>query len=706
MSHQVGLVSHLLAGLAFLLMTISLLSGARRTVGRVALAWASAVMVGWAVLVMQALRIGPPYSDFGQMAETVRSAAWIAFLALMMAPAWRRSGGENSSRSIILVLSGILGLLLVVDGADRFAVTTTPLLDHAAIAYVFLMGRLAVAIGGLLLTHNLYVNTLPSDRWGIRLLCIALAGLFGYDLNLYTLQLLSGQPNIDLFLVRGAVNALLVPLFLVSMRRNKALRLHISRQVVFHSLSLGAVGLYLVAMSLAAYGLKLVGGDWGLLLQISFLFAMALLAVIVLFSGRFRAWARVQIAKHFFAYKYDYRQEWLKFIGTVARADDGYGDLQKRVVQAVCEIIDCPGGALYTMSEDGVFEMGARWNYRTVVAGREAMDGPLAEYLHTRRRIVNLDELRARDGDYDGVPLPSWAAADDRAWLVVPLIHLDTLTGFIVLERPLAVQRLNWEDFDILRTVGKQVASYIAEANSQAALLEARKFDEFNRRFAFIMHDIKNLVSQLSLVARNAERHADNPAFRADMIKTLQSSVGKLNDLLARLAQHNTARPDETPAVDICRVVTAVADQLRPRHPAIHLHGIEGCGDQAQVAADPGRLEQVFTHVLQNAIDASAPDAPIDIDIGCRDELLTISITDQGCGMSATFIRDGLFKPFQSTKQGGFGIGAYEAREIIRGFGGRLEVSSREGEGSQFRIILPRLQAAGTALAPREGVGA
>ncbi len=706
MSQHVGLVSHLFAFLAYALLTFGLLAGKRRTPGRLALAGASAVMAGWALLLVQALRSAAPYSDYVQMAETLRSAGWIGFIALMMAPAWRRAGDESSSRAILVALSAILGMLFLVDAADRLGSAATPLLDNAAIAYLFLMGRLAVAIGGLLLTHNLYVNTLPFDRWGIRLLCIAMAGLFGYDLNLYTLQLLSGQLNIDLFIVRGAVNALLVPLFLVSMRRNRALRLHISRQVVFHSLSLGAVGLYLVAMSLAAYGLRLVGGDWGLLLQASFLFAMALLAVIVLFSGRFRAWARVQIAKHFFAYKYDYRQEWLKFIGTVARAEDGYGDLQMRVVQAVCEIIDCPGGALYTPSDDGLFEMSARWNYRTVVPGHEALDGPLADYLRSRRRIVNLDELRARGGDYDGVPLPGWAAADERAWLIVPLIHIETLTGFIVLERPLAAQQLNWEDFDVLRTVGKQVASYIAEANSQAALLEARKFDEFNRRFAFIMHDIKNLVSQLSLVARNAERHADNPEFRADMVKTLQSSVGKLNDLLARLAQHNTARPDETPAVDVGQIVVAVAGQLRPRHAAIRLHGMDDHGGQARVAADPGRLEQVFTHVLQNAIDASAADAPIDIDLACRGDQVTVSITDVGCGMSANFIRDGLFKPFQSTKQGGFGIGAYEAREIIRGFGGRLEVSSREGEGSQFRIILPLLQAGGTALAPDERVGA
>ena len=138
-------------------------------------------------------------------------------------------------------------------------------------------------------------------------------------------------------------------------------------------------------------------------------------------------------------------------------------------------------------------------------------------------------------------------------------VHFDRLQGAVLLERPPVDRALDWEDFDLLRIVGRQVASYLAEAHGQEALSDAQRFDEFNRRFAFIMHDIKNLVSQLSLVARNAERHADNPEFRADMVATLQSSVGKMNELLARLSQHNKARHEEPRRVSASRVVQAVA---------------------------------------------------------------------------------------------------------------------------------------------------
>ena len=137
---------------------------------------------------------------------------------------------------------------------------------------------------------------------------------------------------------------------------------------------------------------------------------------------------------------------------------------------------------------------------------------------------------------------PCLLLRDESAWAAMPLIHHERLVGLVLLAAPEYRRPLDWEDFDLLRTAGRQAASSLAEAQGQEALAKAQRFDEFNRRFAFILHDIKNLVSQLSLLARNAERHADNPEFRADMIATLQSSVGKMNDLLARLAPHAASR--------------------------------------------------------------------------------------------------------------------------------------------------------------------
>ncbi|MGZ8313436.1 MAG: ATP-binding protein, partial [Allosphingosinicella sp.] len=213
---------------------------------------------------------------------------------------------------------------------------------------------------------------------------------------------------------------------------------------------------------------------------------------------------------------------------------------------------------------------------------------------------------------------------------------------------------------------------------------DARRFDEFNRRFAFIMHDIKNLVSQLSLVARNAERHADNPAFRADMIATLQASVKKLNDLLVRLSPGGAREADAPRPVDIHRVIESVVAAKQRTHP------VSIAGDATLTArADAAALEQALVHLVQNAIDASGPADPVEVHAFESGGDVAIEVIDRGCGMSEDFIRSRLFQPFVSTKETGFGIGAYEARALIVAMGGRLEVESAVGQGTRFTIILP-----------------
>jgi putative PEP-CTERM system histidine kinase len=243
---------------------------------------------------------------------------------------------------------------------------------------------------------------------------------------------------------------------------------------------------------------------------------------------------------------------------------------------------------------------------------------------------------------------------------------------------------LDWEDFDLLRVVGRQVSSYLAEARGQEALADAQQFDEFNRRFAFIMHDIKNLVSQLSLVTRNAEKHAGNPDFQADMIATLKNSTARMNDLLARLSQHNKVRAEDPKAIDASPLIERVAAAKRIAHPIV----ISG-ESRMFLVADPARLEQALLHLVQNAIDASPSIEPVTIAVRQIEGDAVIEVRDHGIGMSGHFIRHSLFKPFASTKDGGFGIGAFEARSLVAAMGGTLDVTSREGEGSVFRITLP-----------------
>lgn len=683
---DVGLFSHLISAIGFAALAVMVIAQRSPNSGNIWLVIAALTTAAWAGDFVMAARFGRNYVTLLSPAETLRTAAWVGFLVALLRTSWALDVRLSSSFVIASAIGCVIAVQLGIDLVDVAGHAGAPLHDRPLIATMFVIGRLTVAISGLVLIHNLYVNADVGSRTGIRLLCIGLFGFFGYDLNLYTLQFLLGGAATDLFNIRGAVDVLTVPLLLLSARQAWVARVQVSRQVVFHTLSMSIIGGYLIAMALLAYGLRLVGGDWGRLLQITFLFATVIVGSIILLLPRYRAVLRVQIAKNFFAYRYDYRVEWLRFIKTVSEIDATPARLPERVVEAVCTVVESPGGALFVPGDNDDFDMAAQWHWRGFSGAPVPLDGDLARFLGERHRIVDLDELRGGVGDYGGLTVPVWAATDRGAWLIVPLLHLDSLRGFIVVERTLARRALNWEDFELLRTLGRQAASYIAEATTQAELDEAGKFDEFNRRFAFIMHDIKNLVSQLSLVARNAERHADNPAFRADMVATLQGSVGKMNDLLARLAQRTAGRNEVGEAVDLGLLLAELVSTKSRQHAALSL---DLDGQQHFVIGDPMRFEALFGHLIQNAIDASSVDAAIIVALRRDVASAVVEIADHGTGMSPAFVRNHLFKPFKSTKPAGFGIGAYEAREIARAAGGRLDVASRDGEGTVFTIHLP-----------------
>jgi putative PEP-CTERM system histidine kinase len=336
--------------------------------------------------------------------------------------------------------------------------------------------------------------------------------------------------------------------------------------------------------------------------------------------------------------------------------------------------------------------LAASWNWNTAVpsAGQLNEVGTMMWRSLGTGRVLELDAHRRGMGASSdlSVPIPAWLKNEGGYWVGIPLIHDERLIGLVLLAAPDVRRALDWEDFDLLRTAGRQAASSLAEAHGQQALMNAQRFEEFNRRFAFILHDIKNLVSQLSLLTRNAERHADNAEFRADMIATLKSSVGKMNDLLARLSPQAGQRPLRSEAQPLGPILTtAIAAKRR-------LHEIRLLGDTSLWAdVDATSLEQAIGHLLQNAVEASPAGDPGVVRVGAHGDEVEITIADKGCGMDGDFVRNRLFKPFASTKPTGFGIGTFEARSLIVAMQGRVAVDSRPDVGTTFAILLPSAKA-------------
>jgi len=648
---------------------------------RVMLTVAGALTALWCVLVAK----DGAASISANVAKSLVDASWLAFLFALQPPV-SREHRQPLILTIYLLLGGLIAATVVMkllplafDGSPRIQ-TGLFLTDQSIRAFI--------AIGGLCLLHNLYAAASPEARIRIASPMLALALLWTFDLNLATVAYLMSAWPMWLFGLRGILLMMIAPLLVTAGRFATLDRVRVSRGARFQTITLVLSGAYLALMLLVARLLAVVAAvRW--LPQLTIAAAALALALSLFPSSLYRRRLKKAMARRLFQHRYDYRVEWRRFTETLGRPGESAPALSERTVKAVADILDAPGGLLLLASEHGGLTASARWNWSGLDAPVNAGAADLARHLE-RGEIV---ELAGEAGDEPAtVSLPGWMHSEATAWVLVPLIHFDRLVGAVLLERPAAPRLLDEEDHDLLRVAGRQVASYLAEARGQEALSDARRFDEFNRRFAFIMHDIKNLVSQLSLLARNAERHADKPEFRADMIDTLRNSVDKMNDMLARLSQHHRARPDE-PAPHALRML--VEETVGDRVDAARVHIVSQ--DDVAASVDPDRFGQALGHLVQNAIDATPSGRPVEVRVLRRDGQAVVEVVDQGCGMAPEFIRTRLFHPFSSTKQGGFGIGTYEAREIVASMGGRIDVHSREGEGSRFAILLPEVPLTGPA---------
>ena len=545
--------------------------------------------------------------------------------------------------------------------------------------------HLGLAVFGLMLVEQLFRRAHPQARWAIKPLCIALAGIFGFELFFYADAMLFTRLDLDIWVARGAINALVVPLIAIAMARNPrwAVEMHVSRDMVLRSTALLVSAAFLLAVAAAGYVVRYLGGDWGRTLQIELLFAALVGGALVVSSGRFRSRLKVFVSKHFYSYRYDYRQAWLRFTSTLSTDSVGQG-LPERVTMALADLVESPAGMLWLNDGSGSLRQEARWN-APALGAIEPAGGSLAAFLARTDWVVSVDDALQDSGKYAGLQLPAWLTAIRDAWLIVPLPSGAGLLGFVVLMTPRAKIDVDWEVRDLLKTASRQAASYLGQLRATEALLEARKFEAFNRMSAFVVHDLKNLVAQLSLMLRNAERHSENPEFQRDMLTTVEHVVERMNKLMLQL--RTGATPVENArSVDLETVVRRVCAAKATLDPPIELELSTG----VTVAGHEDRLEHVIGHLVQNAIDATSKGGSVTVKLHDDGAFALIDVRDTGTGMSSEFIRERLFRPFETTKPAGMGIGVYESSQYVAALGGQILVDSEPGQGTRVRVRLPR----------------
>ena len=618
--------------------------------------------------------------------ESLRNLAWYFLLSVLISKQqfddqyYFIKHYSHIRFSVALIISIII--------LELFAELRYPLqqiigLDFRPLAHIIF------SLIGLMLIEQLYRNAVQEQRWAIKFICLGLAAIFSIDFVFYSKSLLFNELDTLLWQLRGLVNLLVIPLISISLYRlsKNELTIKVSNQLIFHSTVLLGAGVYLLIMSLAGYYIKLYGGTWGAIAQIGFIFLAIVLLLVFFVSGKIRALAKVYFSKHFFQQRYDYRDEWVKLSKKIAELDN-LDDLAYLIIRTMSNIVDSSGGGLWVKNAQGHYyltaDIGLGEHSKQLAYKTES----LIKFISEKQWVIDFVEYLNDPDVYAGLELDKWHAEFEDIWLIVPLFQKNSLDGFVVLTQARYSRQIDWEDHDLLKTTGMQLANALVLTQISEDLSRARQFEAYNRFSAFLVHDLKNLVAQISLIVKNSEKHKRNPEFIDDSIETLENVVKKIDHILGQLKKGNLQESNQA-KVELSRIIQDVILQQSSNKPDITAV-IEA--DKYWVLAEKEKMTAILGHLVQNAQEATDDNGIVQIEVSKISTNIIIKIIDSGCGMDEKFIQQRLFTPFDTTKgNAGMGIGVYEAQEYILQQSGRIDVISKVGKGTSFIISLPEV---------------
>jgi putative PEP-CTERM system histidine kinase len=664
------------------------------------LSYASAAILYGLLTLVLLLRREAPRQGLRVLYVVAATAIW--GLAIALITAFAPGAGSvllpavDAFRTLVLVLCLLAAMPKEVSWRSSKGVIFIGAVLAAAVAaaapFVALrptadLALLGLAIMGCLVVEQIVRNVTAEKRRIVRTFLFSIGALLAYDLFVFSDAVLLNAVDLRLWAPRGLLTSLMLPFFVLTAKRHPDWQetLFISREFVFYTATLTAVSVYLLAMAMGAFVVRGFGGEWGPAIQLGYLVAALGVLGFILSSTRLRSQLRVFISKHFYRNRYDYRDEWLRLIRTLSDSNQEL-PIEQRSIRALCDIAGSDGGQLWLDRESrSRYEPFGAW-HADFPTGEFDGSSALVRFLKQQQWVVDSREYESDPERYQHAFRDAPQALLSKS-LIVPLQHQSELLGILRMNRPPGLRELNYEDHDLLKTAGRQVAAFLAHDRARERLAEARQFDAYHKLSAFVMHDLKNVIAQQALLVGNAKKFRDRPEFVADLIGTVENGVQRMRRLLQNLEQGASGAQLRRVELNklILRAVSACSDSGKT--PCT----FAGAGGSVWVRADPDQLASVLTHVIQNAQEATSDGSPVGVSLYELEQRAVVEIRDRGAGMSEEFIRRRLFKPFESTKgASGMGIGAYQAREIVRGLGGDLVVVSEPGKGTVVTILLPQ----------------
>lgn len=549
--------------------------------------------------------------------------------------------------------------------------------EKGVVFYLVILVCLVIALFNL---EQTLLQTPPEQRHRIRPGLLGAGALLVVQVIYYSQALVFHTLNLQLATTRAVLLAAAVILFArSSWQRNEAVKLRMSQQLAYRSLVLVVVGIYITGLAAARQGMKYFGTPFQQALLMAALLLAGLGLLLLLFSEKARRRARLYIHRNFYGAKYDYRMQWLCFTDRLSSAVEKEA-LKHQIVVAFCEIFGMERGVLLLLDQQ---QQCYRYGAGSPTQDNDFMvsrHDPLICRLANKIQMLDLrDEphLLHQEGWY-GLSEPS------AFRFIIPLAVQRELEGFILLGRPHAAEeQYDVEDYDLMGTLACQASAVLLNLRLTEQLARTREMAALGKVSAFVMHDLKNLVSALSLSLENARQYMADPAFQQELLSSVSACVGRMQGLITRLRCLPDQEQMQRASVNLLQVALDTAALVKGAD-------LQVTGKPVMAYGDRDELQKVAMNLMINAVEASNGVQPVTVEVGERDYPF-FKVKDRGCGIPERFLKSILVTPFFSTKEQGMGIGLYQSRQIVEAHGGSIEVNSSVNQGSEFTVWLPRI---------------